>query len=171
MINNHVYVPLLLRLANDVEQNPGARTINDIVDPTYTVHADFNQGNELMFGINAGKQCVAMSLCAIVYKEIKSVNMWDRLMLNSISNCGNNLYSIISQSINKSYLLLTDVPEFVDIDNHAFNFQYSDSFSGALHMSEDSLSHVTLKHGLNEVFVSLHSLYRIICKSWCCTSD
>ena len=62
MINNHVYMPLLLRLANDVEQNPGPRTINDIVDPTCTVHADFNQGNELMFGINAGKQCAAMSL-------------------------------------------------------------------------------------------------------------
>ena len=151
-----VYVPLLLRLSNDVEENPGPRTISDIVDPTYTVHADFNQGNELMFGINAGKQCVAMSLCAIVYKEIKSVNIWDRLMLNSILMCGNNLYSIISQSINKSYLLLTDVPEFVDIENHAFNLQYSDSFSGALHMNEDSHPYVSLEHALNEVFVSLH---------------
>ena len=59
---NAVYVPLLLRLSNDVEENPGPKTINDIVDPTCTVHADFNQGNELMFGLNAGKQCVAMSL-------------------------------------------------------------------------------------------------------------
>ena len=84
----------------------------DIVDPTYTVHADFNQGSESMFGMNAGKQCVAMSLYAIVYKEIKSVNIWDGLMLNSILMCGNSLYGIISQSINKSYLLLTDVPEF-----------------------------------------------------------
>ena len=90
--------------------------------------ADFNQGNELMFGINAGKQCVAMSLCAIVYKEIKSVNIWDRLMLNSILIYGNSLYSIISQSIDNSYLLLNDVPEFVDIDNHVFNLQYSDLF-------------------------------------------
>ena len=47
VINNHVYVPLLLRLANDVEENPGPKTINDVVDPTYTVNADFNQGNEL----------------------------------------------------------------------------------------------------------------------------
>ena len=62
-----VCVPLFLRLSNDVE---------NIVDPTYTVHADFNQGSELMFGMNAGKQCVAMSLYAIVYKEIKSVNIW-----------------------------------------------------------------------------------------------
>ena len=59
--------------SNDVEENPGPRTINDIVDPTYTVHVDFNQGSELMFGMNAGKQCV--SLYAIVYKEIKPVNI------------------------------------------------------------------------------------------------
>ena len=39
MINNHVYVPPLLRLTNDVEENSGPRTIND---PTYTVHADVN---------------------------------------------------------------------------------------------------------------------------------
>ena len=45
----NIYVPLLLRLSNDVEKNPGSRTIDDIVDPAYTVHADFNQGNDLMF--------------------------------------------------------------------------------------------------------------------------
>ena len=83
-----------------------------------------------MFGMNAGKQCVAISLYAVVYKEIKSVNIWDMLMLNSILICGNSLYSIISQSMNKSYLLLTDIPQFVDIENHVFNLQYSDPFQG-----------------------------------------
>ena len=82
MVRYHaVYVPLLLRLSNDIEENPGPRTINDIVDPTYTVHADFNQGSELLFGMNAGKQCV--SLYAIVYKEIKPVNifnMWQQFV-------------------------------------------------------------------------------------------
>ena len=74
MIYYHaVYVPLLLRLSNDVEENPGPRTINDIVDPTFTVHADFNQGSELMFGMHAGKQCVATSLYAIVYKLNQSI--------------------------------------------------------------------------------------------------
>ncbi|XP_028402113.1 uncharacterized protein LOC114525103 [Dendronephthya gigantea] len=153
---NNVYVPLLLRLSNDVEENPGPRTINDIVDPACTIHADFNQGNDLMFGVNAGKQCVAMSLYAIVYKEIKSVNIWDKSILNTILISGNSLYCVISRSINKSYLLLTDVPEFVDIDNHTFNLQYSDSFSGALYLSENSFPYVTLEHALNEVFYSLN---------------
>ena len=72
----NVYVPLLLRLSNDVEENPGPTNVNEIVDPTFTVCADFNQGNASMFGSNAGKQCVAMSIYAILYNEIKSINTW-----------------------------------------------------------------------------------------------
>ena len=46
MIYYHVvYMPLLLILSNDVEEYPGPRTVNDMVDPAYTVHADFDQGN------------------------------------------------------------------------------------------------------------------------------
>ena len=66
------------------------------------------------------------------------------------------MYGIISQNTNKTYLLLTDVPEYVDIENRVFNLQYSEAFSGALYMSEVSLPYVTLEHVLNEVFVSLH---------------
>ncbi len=86
-------LPLLLRLSNDVEENPGPININEIVDCTHTVHADFHQGNELMFGSNAGKQCVAMSLCSIVYNKIKSVNIWDSSIMNKILNYGNILHS------------------------------------------------------------------------------
>ena len=69
-----------------------------------------------------GKQWVAMSLYAIVYNEIKSVNIWDQSILNTILMNGNSLYSVIGQGIHKNYLLLTDVPELVDIDKWAFNF-------------------------------------------------
>jgi hypothetical protein len=113
-----------LRLSNDVEENPGPRNINEIVDRTYTVHADFHQGDQLMFRSNAGKQCVAMSLCSIVYNEIKSVNIWDTSIMNQILVYGNNLYGVISQSINKDFLLLTDVPELVDIGND-FHFVWN----------------------------------------------
>ena len=64
MMCYNVNVPLLIRQANDVEENPGP-TIYDIIDPTTTVSADFSQGNGTLFGVNAGKQCVAMSLTAI----------------------------------------------------------------------------------------------------------
>ena len=48
-----VYIPLLLRLANDVEENPGP-TIYDMVDLTKTVCADVSQGDAKRFGQNAG---------------------------------------------------------------------------------------------------------------------
>ncbi len=155
-ISYHVHVPLLLRLSNDVEENPGPWTINDIVDPSYTVHADFNQGDDLLFGSNAGKQCVAMSLCAIIYKQIKSVNLWDKSSLNSILVYGNNLYGAISRSINKSYLLLTDVPDFVNIENQNFHVEYTDSYSGALFMEHNNNPFVTLQYALDQLFLILN---------------
>ena len=54
-----VFVPLLLRWANDIEESPGP-TVYDIVDPNKTISADFSQGNIRKFKENAGKQCVAM---------------------------------------------------------------------------------------------------------------
>ena len=55
-----VFTVLLLRLPNDVVENPGP-TINVIINPSQTICADFSQGDG-RFGHNAGKQCVAMSL-------------------------------------------------------------------------------------------------------------
>ncbi len=40
IISHHVYLGLLLRLSNDIEENPGSKNINDVVDCTFTVHAE-----------------------------------------------------------------------------------------------------------------------------------
>ncbi len=141
MVCYHVYVPLLLRLSNDVEENPGPVNIDD-----------FDEGNELMFGSNAGKQCVTMSLCSIVYNELKSVNIWEPSIMNQILYYGNNLYSVVSQNLNQDFLLLTEVPELVDIENDTFHLQYSESFSGALFMTLNNDTYMTLEHAFNEIF-------------------
>ena len=73
---HQVYVPGLLRLSNDIETNPGP-TVYDIVDATETVCADFSQGCQNRFGQNAGKQCVAMLLTAIVYNQTQDVSNWN----------------------------------------------------------------------------------------------
>ena len=57
MLQCVIYVPLLLRMANDVEENP-RHTIYDVVDSSNTIHAEFSQGNTKQFRQNAGKQCV-----------------------------------------------------------------------------------------------------------------
>ncbi|CAH3106867.1 unnamed protein product [Pocillopora meandrina] len=53
MIFYNAHIPLLVRQANDVEENPGP-TIFDVIDPTKTKCADYSQGNEALFGENAG---------------------------------------------------------------------------------------------------------------------
>ena len=60
MMCYNVYMPLLLRLSNDVEENRGP-SIFEIANPNNTVCADFSQGNLIKFSENAGKQCMAMS--------------------------------------------------------------------------------------------------------------
>ena len=60
-----IYIPLIIRQANDLEENLGP-TIFEVIDWTRTVCADYNQGNEVLLGENAGKQCVSVSLTAII---------------------------------------------------------------------------------------------------------
>lgn len=145
MLCYNVYMALLLRLSNDIEENPGPTNIslNEIIDPSQTVYADFSQGDESRFGHNAGKQCVAMSLTSIVYNEINSVNIWETCYMNTVLVNGNSLYNCISKSINKDLLLLTDVPEMVSIDNKIYQIHYSARF---LVMYSRELTMVLLYH-------------------------
>ena len=46
------------KLSTDIEKDPGPLIY---VDPKKTIAAPYCQGNELVFGHNAGQQCVAMS--------------------------------------------------------------------------------------------------------------
>ena len=61
----HTAFAISKNTGDDVGENPGP-TIFDIIDPATTVSAGSSQGNEAIFGVNAGKQCVAMSLTAII---------------------------------------------------------------------------------------------------------
>ena len=145
-------MPLLLRLSNDVETNPGP-TVYDIVDPTTTVCADFNQGNS-RFGFSAGKQCVAMSLTAIVCNQLETVSTWNSSSLNTILENGNNLYVYISNSIGKDFLLLTEVPEMISLSNNIYTLQYSESYAGSVFMTVSNEPFIALEDALNKMFLS-----------------
>jgi hypothetical protein len=48
---------------------------------------------------------------------------------------GNNLYgAVISQHVQKDFLLLSEVPEMHGLNRYKFHLEYSASFSGALLM-------------------------------------
>ena len=71
-------------LSRDVETNPGK------VDGSKTIKAPYSQDNATLFGLNAGSQCVAMSLTALIYNHQDTIAVmypecviasWDALIL------------------------------------------------------------------------------------------
>ena len=55
------------KLCTDIEKNPGPSVYGDA---TKTINAPYCQGNVTVFGENAGQQCVAMSLSALIYSKM-----------------------------------------------------------------------------------------------------
>ncbi len=111
-------------------------TLYDIVDASETVFVDSSRGS-YRFGLNAGKQCVAMSLTAIVCNQIRNVTTWDSFYMNIILLNGDSLYSILTNLVSKDLLLLTDIPEAVSVDDKIYNLQYSKSFTGDVFMTSN----------------------------------
>jgi hypothetical protein len=66
LANYHKY-----KLCKDIEKNPGP---SSYVDPNKTIAAPYSQGNELLFGQSAGQQCIAMSLCSLIYNNTKGIS-------------------------------------------------------------------------------------------------
>ena len=153
MIFYNAYIPVLIRQANDVEENPGL-TIFDVIHATRTILcADYSQGNEALFGENAGKQCVAMSLNAIIYHHIEDINLWTSSTWNNILAIGNNLYISMRCSVQTNdYLLLTDVPCIVSIYNKVYTLAYSESLTGNLFMTSNNGPYMSLHNSLTELF-------------------
>ena len=82
---------------------------------------------------NIGQQCVAMSLCSLIYNNkvsqgVNSAN--DRV---SIMNIGNQLYSTLSQLSRQSFLMYTDLPTLLNVSETDYDLQYSESYTGTIH--------------------------------------
>ena len=86
------------------------------------------------------------------FKHKLKISTWDSSFLNTILSVGNNLYTYIHNSINKDYLLLSDLPEMVSVDNKVYCLQYSESFSGDLFQIFDNEPFYALKTALNKIF-------------------
>ena len=70
------------------------------------VQGPFNQGNA-MFVETAGIQCTCMTLFAISYSTLKSVNRWDQFDLDIILINGDALYKILRR---QTLLTVEDLP-------------------------------------------------------------
>ena len=99
------------KLSTNIEKNPGPSVY---VDATKTIHAPYCQGNVVVFGENAGQQCVAMSLYALIYSKIRRIT-YDMIQIMTV---GNQLYSSLSFLARQSMLMLT---EFMRIARNAYS--------------------------------------------------
>ena len=98
--------------------------------------AEFQLKNYLVdvFAPNAGQQCVAMSLCALIYNYStgnRSINNTGDLI--QIMNIRNELYSALSRLSSQTYLLLTELPTMVTMLNTNYQLEFSKSYSSNLH--------------------------------------
>ena len=119
-------------LSTDIEKNPGPT----FIDPSKTIRAPYSQGNVDVFGPNAGQQCVAMSLCALIHnfrnKSVTHTISYPEHLVQ-IMNIGNELYSALSRLSRQSYLLLTELPTMVTVLNINYQLEFTESYSGSLH--------------------------------------
>ena len=113
------------KLCNAIEKNPGP------IDHTRTTQVPYSQGNVEVFGENAGTQCVAMSLTSLIYNYRGSIS--SSVDLVNIMNIGNELYSGLSRLSRQTFLLLTELPEVLNVFNTDYKqLQYSSSYSGTV---------------------------------------
>ncbi|KAL9978015.1 hypothetical protein ACROYT_G015489 [Oculina patagonica] len=138
-----------IKLYNDIETNPGPTYLTE----SNTISGTFHQGNEFLFGVNSGKQCVANSLVAIVFNAASScfVKAWDSAKMDKILLLGNALYSHIHSSIGKDFLLLNELPSALALDHETYRLFYSESISGDVNMLQSEECYFSLSEALNIV--------------------
>ena len=126
--HNHIVNYYKLILSGDIETNPGPCN-----NPAKTIHAPYSQGNTDIFGENAGRQCVPMSLCSLIYLY-RNNSICDSGDLANIMKLGNQLYSTLSRLSRQMYLLLEELPTMVSIEDYNYSIEGSQSYTGNLHL-------------------------------------
>ena len=77
--------------------------------------------NVTVFEENAGQQCVAISLCALIYSKITKITSVDNM--TQIMVVGIQLYSRVSLLARQSMLLLTELPGIITVFEQFFHLE------------------------------------------------
>ncbi|XP_062569582.1 uncharacterized protein LOC134231612 [Saccostrea cucullata] len=101
------------------------------------IQGSFHQG-DLMFGENAGTQCVANSLAALAYHKVKNSNQWQTSDMNKVLATGDELYTYLQRSstIVSRYLLVNELPQFFECFNTTFKFKACESLCSLINLSD-----------------------------------
>ncbi|RVE56289.1 hypothetical protein OJAV_G00219560 [Oryzias javanicus] len=106
-----------------------------------SITGSFHQGSEL-FGKNAGRQCMAISLVAAAKHTVKSVFLWDSSDLDSALLAGDQIYSDLLRQ-NKitdsaGFLRVTDLPNQAVVEGVELSFVFGEVVSGDVNVNSGS---------------------------------
>ena len=124
------------------------------MDSRKTIKAPYSQGDVIVFGQNAGQQCVPVSLCVLIYHNMKGIGNPDEL--KQIMHIGSKPYSSLSQLSRQSFLLLADLPSMPIVLGEDYQLEYSESYTGNVH-DEPTIEGYQYCMGLKRAFESLIS--------------
>ena len=147
------------KLNRDVEKHPGSSIY---VDPNETTVAPYSQGKQLLFGQNAGQQCVVTSLCSLIYNKTQGISSANDLIQNM--DIGNQLYSSLSWFARQACLMQSELPTVLNVFDADYQLEYSESYSGNVHQ-EIAIGGYQYCKSLGRAFESL------ISESFYCNSN
>ena len=140
------------KLCKDMEKNPGP--VIHHVDHYKTIKAPYSQADVAVFGQNTGLQCVPMSLCALIYNNVRGIRNSDDL--KQIMHIGNQLYSTLSRLAGQSFLQLTELPTMLTVFDENYQLEYSETYTGDVH-GESTIEGYQYCTSLERAFESLIS--------------
>lgn len=107
-----------------------------------SVQGSFHQG-DIMFGENAGTQCVANSLTALAYHKVKDSKQWQSADMNKILATGDEMYSYLQQSstIGNRYLLVSELPQFFECFGQMYEFKANESLPSLINLADVVLNY------------------------------
>ena len=150
---SHLANHCVYKLSRDIEKNPGPPPV--YVNSIKTIAAPYSQANQQVFGQNAGQQCIAMSLCSLIYSSYKQ-EINSSYDLVAIMSLGNQLYSSLSRLASQTYLLQTELPTMLSVFEANYQLQYSESYTGTVHQ-ETTIEGYQYCTSLQTAFASLIS--------------
>ena len=119
------------------------------MDSRKTIKAPYSQGDVIVFGQNPAQQYVPMSLCVLIYHNMKGIGNPDEL--KQIMHIGSKLYSSLSQLSRQSFLLLADLPSMLTVQEQDYQLEYSESYLGNVHV-ELTIEGLSILYGPEKSF-------------------
>ena len=95
------------------------------------IHAPYCQGSIVVFGENAGQQCVAMRSCDLIYNKIRGITSVDDMI--QLMTVGNLLYTSLFLLARQSMFMLTELQEMGTVFEQFFQLEYSESYTCNMH--------------------------------------